>query len=116
MRRYIIRAVFGALLGIGLGVATITVAAIVRVTLPDALQKPFWWVFHLLQWPVFYLTEMDRHRGGRILYENPINVFMLLGLYWVVLGEICYCGALAFRGFRGKQHESKDGSFPVRPS
>jgi len=53
------------------------------------------WVF--LNWPVLQLAELDRHREGRFLYENPKNFFFALGIYWSLLGVMGYWG---FEGVR----------------
>lgn len=44
----------------------------------------------LLSGPLSRLAELDRQRGGHVIFENPVNSFAVLVIYWVALGEILY--------------------------
>lgn len=113
--RFVVRVVFGALLGLGLGLATNLGGAAIWAVSPEAVREPCKWVFRLAQWPVLHLEELDRHRGGRILYENVPNYLLLLALYWMLVGELILPVILWCRAFRQRRkRKERSASFPVR--
>lgn len=89
MRRFVVRTLVAATVGVATGFLGIVLAAAILRVFPvlDSAMTP---VFDVLIGPLNRLADLDQKRHWGVLYENPIACFLLLAVYWALLGELCF--------------------------
>jgi hypothetical protein len=89
MRRFVVRTLVAAAVGVGTGFLGSALAAAILRVFPGA-KSAMMPVFEVLTGPITRLAELDRTRHWGVLYEDPIVCFLLLVVYWALLGELCF--------------------------
>ena len=113
MTKFLSRMVAGALVGLGLGVVFILPYMTLGGFLPkDNLLSA---VFVFVHWPIHLIERWNYHHGGR-LYEDFRSMILIVTVYWMLVGEICYGTVVTIRARRRKHSGSHEGGFPVGPS
>lgn len=115
MGRVISRTAIAAMAGLAGGLLGMIVCSVICRLLPDVLRLFLGWTAGLLlSGPVSYLTTLDMHRGGRLLYENPRAYFLLLAVWWMVLGQVGYWIILPIWRVLRTRRSAGTKAFPVR--
>ena len=89
MRRFVGRTLVAAAVGVGTGFLVSALAAAILRVFPGA-ESAMMPVCKVLIGPLNRLAELDQKRHWGVLYEDPIACFLLLGVYWALLGELCF--------------------------
>jgi hypothetical protein len=115
MRTLLRYMVLGSFLGLGMGIALTVLGLMVGRLFGEwgrALITP---VGYLLSRPIMLLAEADREWGSHLIWENPITTFLLIGIYWMLLGQLCLLIVVpVWKVLRGKEDDESQGGFPLQ--